>query len=113
MAATIAGVQGGSEDVWGRHRVVIKDITGDAAYPTGGYAITGPQTGNRQILTMIPAGGVTAALGLIPYWNTTTNKLQFFYPTETGTSPNVGGEVPNGTNLSTITVRMLVISLDD
>ena len=112
MALTFTSVVGGG-DVWGRHRVDLRTITGDSSYPTGGYAIAGPTIGLRSIVGMIPLGGATAALGLFPFWNTTTNKLQFFYPTETGTSPNVGGEVPNGTNLSTITNLFLIVSLDN
>lgn len=112
MAATLAGVVSG-EDVWGRHRVRLMTITGDASYPAGGYAISGQQCGLRSIAAMVQAGGVTAAVGVIPFWNTTTGKLQFVYPTETATSPNVGGDAPPGTNFSTVTFTMLVIGLDD
>jgi len=112
VALTFLAVPGGG-DVWGRHRTDQRDITGDSSYPTGGYAITGPQVGLRSINGMTFLGGNTAAVGLIPYWNTQTNKLQFIYPTQTATSPNVGAEAPSGTNLSTVTVRALIVSLDD
>lgn len=113
MAITFLGVPGGG-DVWGRHRVDMRDLTGDSSYPAGGYALTGPAFfGIRSIIGMTFLGGNTAAVGVIPYWNTQTNKLQFIYPTQTATSPNVGAEAPAGTNLSTVTVRALVVSLDD
>lgn len=112
MAATIAGAVSG-EDVWGRHRVRLITVTGDNSYPAGGYAISGQQVGIRSIAGMVQAGGNTAALGIIPFWNTTTGKLQFTYPTETATSPNVGGDAPPGTNFSAVTFTMLVVALDD
>lgn len=112
MSATIVDVPGGA-DVWGRHRVREVDITGDSSYPAGGYAFTGPQFGLRSIIAMHPGGGNTAAVGILPFWNTQTSKLQFVYPTQTGTSPNVGAEAVAGTNLSTVTFRMCVVSLDD
>jgi hypothetical protein len=112
LVVTLTGVVGGG-DVWGKHRVDIRDITGDSSYPAGGYALTGQTFGLRSIVGMSFIGGNTAAVGIIPYWNNQTNKLQFIYPTQTGTSPNVGAEAVAGTNLSTVTVRAIVVSLDD
>lgn len=112
MSATVTGVVSG-DDVWGRHRVRMVTVTGDASYPTGGYALTGQQMGFRNIAGMTCMGGNTASVGIIPYWNTTTQKLQFLYPTETATSPNVGGDAPSGTNMSGVVFTMLVSSLDN
>ena len=112
MAVTLTGIAGGG-DVWGRHRVDLRQITGDASYPAGGYAISGPQVGLRSIVGMTYLGGNTAAAGIVPFWNNATGKLQFLYPTETGTSPNVAGDAPPGTNFSTVTFTMLIVSLDD
>jgi hypothetical protein len=113
MAATIGLVSGGSENVWGRQRIRLVTITGDASYPTGGYALTGNQFGLRSIDGIIVLGCVTAATGIMPYWNTTTQKWQLFYPTNGATSPNAGEEIPNGTSVSTITFTVAVLSIDD
>jgi hypothetical protein len=112
LAATIATVPGG-EDVWGKHRVKLITLTGDNSYPAGGYAISAQQVGLRSIVGVDPVGVNTAGIGIAFVWNTTTGKLQFIYPTQTGTSQNVGGDAPAGTNMTGITATFLVIGLDD
>jgi len=111
LAATIANVSGGSENVLGRLRVKMVTITGDANYPTGGYAITAAQLGLRGILGMVLFGGVSAAAGFTPFWNTTTGKLMIMDPTA-ASGPGPGSELPLNTNASTYTWTFLVFSLD-
>ena len=115
MSATIGiPAGGGSENVLGRQRARLVTITGDASYPVGGYAFTGPQFGLRGIAGMIQMGVNTAAFGYIPVWNTQTQSLQIMDPTAgSGSGSRPGVEIAAGTNVSTFVFTVWVISTDD
>lgn len=127
-----------SEDIWGKHRVSIWDITGDTSYPTGGTVVTAAQFAMRRLYGMKNIGGGNILAGqLITHFRTDTVALQVFYPTGGGTVPAAPAtplitagatamtstaangaaditagnaiEVANTTNLSAATFRMLVI----
>jgi hypothetical protein len=99
-----------TDDVWGKHRVSVWDLTGDATYAAGGYAVTAAQFGLRQIYGMKHIGGNTAGAGFMVQYNTGTGKVQFFNPTNT--TPAVGPATEATTNQASVnsaTVRMLVV----
>src|SRR5574341_1172375 len=133
MALTLTKVPD-SEDVWGKHRVAMFDLVGDASYPAGGYAITPSQVGMRRIYGVKFVGGNPAAGRLIPHWDTSAGKYMLAYPTGGGIAspaalsdpilnagavavtssaatapiiPGQGKELLAATNVSTITFRAL------
>lgn len=67
-------------------------ITGDAAYPTGGYPVTGQMVSLRGITGIAMAGGNSMALGYTLYWNTETETLQVVAPG--------GTELTSGSNIT-------------
>ena len=74
------------------------DIVLDNSYPTGGYALTAPQFGLVNILTILPAIALNGSTLLHVYWNSATQKLMAFVA--------AGTEVTNATDLSAVTVRV-------
>ena len=93
MAATVAQV---ASHVPGNTREVIVTITGDASYPTGGYALTFPGISN-----VLFVDAQSSSSGHPAVWNYATGKLQLF--------TSGGTEVAAATNVSTITVRAAVL----
>lgn len=74
--------------VAGNRRNRLFDVAFSGSYSTGGEVITPVQVGLRKIEEVIaPPTLDGAAGGLVPRWNTTTGKLQFF--TSNGASPAV------------------------
>jgi len=127
-----------SDDIWGKHRVVVYDITGDTSYPTGGYAVTAAGFGMRRIYGMKDIGGNATSARLMYRFVTTNTKIIFEYPTGGGATtpttlsdpaiaagavavtsaaangsadvvPGRGAEVGATTDVSTVTVRFLII----
>lgn len=86
---------------------VMVDITMDAvsAYPAGGFSISGA-CGIFTITGAIPAGNSTAAVGLIPQYDTSNSKLQVF--TSVATNAVALNEF-SGTFSATTVFRMFVI----
>ena len=80
----------------GNTKEVIVTITGDASYPTGGYALTFP-----GITTVLFVDAQSSSSGHPAVWNYATGKLQFF--------TSGGTEVTAATNLSAVTVRAAVL----
>ena len=133
MALTLAKVDG-SEDVWGKHRRVVYDVTLDSSYPAGGEAITAAEVGLRVIEGARFIGFNAAASLMLLAWDPTNGKVIVNYPTggataapaaladpisTTGastasavdaTQPNItpgrGKEVLATTDLSTLVTRM-------
>lgn len=87
----------------GNMKSIFVDVTGDASYPTGGYAITPQNLGFNTIIYC--ASGTISPQGYVPCWNQSTQKLQFF--TSNGAGPAALAEVPNTTNISTATARLM------
>ncbi len=135
MALTIADVAD-SEDVFGKHRTLVSDITGDASYPAGGYPVTAADFGIRRIYGMKFIGGNAASGALLPHFDTTNSKIMFLYPTGGGAAspaaladpvgatgavavtssaatlpfvPGRGKELAAATSLTTITVRAWIL----
>lgn len=109
MAATSART-GDYNIIWGNNPGVLDSFIPDAAYPTGGYAVTGQLWGlsstgaraNNGIRAIIIRGFNTAAL---PYFLKYNGQLGtvLVYVQATGL------EVANGTDLSALVFEVLVI----
>ena len=79
----------------------VVDVTYDASYPTGGYAITPASLGLEQILGVLPGGNLG---GVVPSYNLSTGKLQLFGGAASGA---VLAEVTAATNLSAVVQRLI------
>jgi hypothetical protein len=118
MALTYAVVaNGAAEDVWGRTRTNVLDVTLDSSYPSGGYVITPSTWGMSTIFGMeiTAIGGTISASGSFTYWFDVVNvKLRVFRsagftpagtisaPTIT-TGTNAGTTAPVYTNSGALT----------
>lgn len=104
MAATAAIIKrGASGDLFER----IVDVTLDASYPAGGYALTPQQLGfglNGSILMVLGAASKTA--GWDAAWDYTNGKLQVF--DGSGAANVAMHEVAAATVLTGVVVRLLV-----
>lgn len=74
MALSYTVVPGG-ENVLGRHRSNMYDITFDSSYTSGGFAIAAAKVGLKHILGVQFFGGNAAALGYVPYWDKENAKI--------------------------------------
>lgn len=89
MAATV------SADALGNKALVI-DVAGDASYPTGGYALSLSNLGNRTVY------GINDGQANIPLWDPVNLKVKFIVAA-------TGLEVANATNVSAVTLKLLVV----
>lgn len=80
MALTLAKVKD-SEDIWGKHRRVVFDVTFDNSYPAGGEVILPANVGLRRIEMVRIGGGNPAAGGLNAHWDVVAGKMMLLYPT--------------------------------
>jgi hypothetical protein len=86
-------------------------VTGDTSYPTSGYtAALGFTAANlncgRGIIGVALLGSNTAALGYVPWYNSTTGNLQILVSAGAGVALE---EVPGNPNVSTFTWLLFVI----
>jgi hypothetical protein len=80
------------------------DVSADSSYPTGGYTLDLTALDMKKIVSVEPITQV----GYVIEWNPTTSKL-VFYKNQSTSNSNPLAEVPAATNLTGITVRVLVI----
>jgi hypothetical protein len=98
-----------SNDVWGKHRVIVTTMaTAGSDYVTGGFAVTPAQFGMRQIYGMDPIGGNAAGGAYMAAYNNSTGKVQLFNPTNTTPSVGPAVEVSNGGGVAA-SISFLVI----
>lgn len=101
----------------GDHGPVFHDVisfAGDGAYPTGGTAAflaafqaKVPGKGARDILAIVKAGPCG---GYEPVWDNANAKLMVYFADANNAADAPSVEVPNATDLSGVTFRVLVIS---
>lgn len=91
MAATVTPV---ANHIPGDLREVIVDVTGDASYPTGGYAVTVPGITNIVLADVQAPSGT----GHTATWDYAAKKLKLFTA--------FGTEVAAATNVSTVVCRI-------
>jgi hypothetical protein len=101
MAASLKFVAQGPMEVLA-YRVV--QVTGDASYPTGGYTLDLAVLDMKRIVSIEPVTQV----GYVIEWNRATSKLMFYKNQATANS-NPLVEVTAATNLSAVTVEVLVL----
>ncbi len=110
MAATVAKVKGrGDVQMGARVEGAIADLTGDASYVTGGYAVTPAMFGLKRIIAIIDLGtAITAgATGKILEYDAVNSKVKIL---QTGGAINTPfAEVANASNQSTTTRRVLAL----
>jgi hypothetical protein len=102
MALSIKRIADG-EDVWGKFRVVYKDIVLDNSYPAGGYTINASDVGLKTLYEGVEVGGNAASGGVLVLIDQssglgttsmdgvalTSLKLRVFFPTGGATAaPN-------------------------
>lgn len=94
-------------------RPVFMDVVqfaGDNAYPTGGTAFTAALASavgaGRNVLAVLPVD----CGGYIPVFDAATGKLKFLYNDNNNGADGPAIEVPNATDLSGVTMKVLVVS---
>ena len=90
---------------WGSVFAVPATVAFDSSYPTGGEAITAAQFGLAAIDDVIVTNGGGYVVSYIP----STGKLLVRYADYDAVADGALVEVPNATNLSALTVRVIVI----
>ena len=105
MAISAVHVQG-TRNAEGRYWSTIVDITLDSSYPTGGYSIQPKDVGmGLTIFGMEVIGGNATANGRKAHWDTANGKLML---AQDAGAAGAMAEVPNATNVSTLTYRVKV-----
>lgn len=102
MSLTSTRVPDGS-DAWGQNLIAIRDFTGDSSYPTGGYSLLGTNFGfgpNKALRGVLCIGGDADASVYEVFYDNVNKKLVI---------TSAGAEVVNGSDLSTLTWRLLGI----
>lgn len=111
MAAAVWAKYGDPDDVWGRHRVTFWTLTlSSTLYVAGGLAVSGATFGIKSILGMElmnvnPPLSTTSSV--VPQYNATTGKLQFF---GTGAADTNALDEYAGTSTGVFTFRITSIS---
>src|SRR5437879_4220512 len=83
---------------------VFCDLAGDSSYPTGGYPLAPSALGLTEILYF----DVSSLGGYIPHYDYVNQKLKLYVVPSTPSNSSLV-EVPNATNLSTVTGRVVCI----
>lgn len=94
-------------------RPVFMDVVqfaGDNAYPTGGtafsVALAAAIGAGRNVLAVLPVD----CAGYVPAYDAATGKLKFYYGDNNNAGDGPAIEVPNATDLSAVTMKVLVVS---
>jgi hypothetical protein len=106
MAATSSIVFVGSV-LGAKQRISVSIITGDSSYVTDGELITANQLGLTRITALIPV----ANSGYIPVWDQDNSKLKVFYGDNNNTSDGPLIEIPNATNIATVTFTVIAFGV--
>lgn len=92
------------EDVLGSHqRLRIYDLTPSAAYPTGGYTLDASRVGLSVIRAVFVGSSNTAAVGVVPWYNSQTGKLMMLW--SAGAAAALA-QITVNTNQSTYSYRL-------
>jgi hypothetical protein len=101
MAAALKYIASGPAHVLD-FRVI--SVTGDSSYPTGGYALSLTECDMKRIVSVEPI----VQSGHIVEWSRSTGKL-LFYKNQATANSNPMVEVTAATNLTGVTVEVLVL----
>lgn len=108
MAATITQSGGSTTPGVSSHLyAALVDVVGDATYTTGGYAVA--------LATVLPTGAKVVhvvpsliAGGFVPVWDAANGKIKLMSVPVTPSNSALQ-EVTAGTNVSTATIRLVVL----
>ena len=124
MALTVKNVNTLSEDTFGRHRVRFVDVTFDTSYDAGGESLT---PGSVALAEIVGATILGNNSGFLVAFDATARKLKVFNTLAAHThventaaaytqnavtgaaTAAAAGEVAAATDLSSVTVRLLVL----
>lgn len=111
MALTIANIDARSEDVFGRHKVRLVQVTFDSSYLTDGETLTAANVGLSQIdyVGVSPDAGVLP--GYVVIYDYVNAKLLVFGVQQDGDAAvtDVLDQEDTTIDLSTLKVRLLII----
>jgi hypothetical protein len=108
MAATVSRVTGVKDTVVGNQRMVVRSVTFDSSYVTGGEPVSASQFGLKQINAVVVAGAVRkndATSALIASYDHVNQTLVAYWSAGSGAAPL---QVTNATDLSAYSVRLIV-----
>lgn len=109
MALTIANpTDTRGNDVFGVHRVAIKKVTFDSSYATGGESFAPADVGMAHFDAVLAVPDSNALGGYVIQYDHTAKKLRS-YEEEAVAAGGPLVETPNGTDLSTLVVRVICI----
>lgn len=103
MAVTITEVE--PRNPMGSYWEHIVDVTFDTSYPTGGEALSSPTSSIG--MTDVLAVTASPAAGFVFEYIKATDKLKAYW-VDTTVDGAALAEVPNGTDLHTVTTRLVV-----
>jgi hypothetical protein len=110
MALTVAAVTGSKPYITGNRDVVVRTITFDNNYPTGGEALTAASFGLKRLDEVRPHGAfrnTDATLGIVVSYDHTNAKLVAYWG-NAGTASGMP-EVTDTTDLSTYSGRVTAV----
>ena len=112
MALTISNVNAIADDIWGRHKVRIVDVTFDSSYPTGGESFTAANVGLAELhmVLSIPKAATTNHVVQYDYTNSKLKVLGVEQDADGATVEPLDEET-NTADLSTLVVRVLCIGI--
>lgn len=110
MALTVDPITGKKPYISGNRDVVMRTVTFDSSYPTGGEALTAASFGLKtldEVRAHGPFRNTDATLGIVVSYDHTNSKLVAYW----GNAGTVSGmpEVANTTDLSTYSGRITAV----
>lgn len=98
-------------DIWGRRRIHLFEVAFDALYPTGGevlgLAAAGVRDAANATVFVAQVGPVNAGYAFV--YDAANDKLVAFWSDNNAAADSALIEVADTTDLSAVTVRLLVI----
>lgn len=111
MSLTIANVDSRSEDVFGRHKVRIVEVTFDGSYPTGGEDFTPANVGLAQFDLVSVSPDADSTGGYVVQYDYVAEKLVVFGVQQDADAAVTDplDEEDDTVDLSGLTVRVFVL----
>lgn len=113
MALTIAQTKPISQDVWGRQRSTIVNVTFDSSYATGGESFTPANVGLSEFHFVSVSPDANALPGYVVQYNYTAQKLVVLgveQDADASTTDQLDEE-DSAVDLSTLVVRVLCVGV--
>lgn len=76
MALTVSNVDSFSQDVWGRHRIAVVEVTFDSSYPTGGESFTPADAGMAEFTFVQVSPDADSTAGYVVQYDYVAQKLR-------------------------------------